>query len=221
MKVKLSCLWSDYYDAWFDKAGYAWERHLEPNMERPEMMSRLLAWGFSVPTHGIAASVIPKAMEAYQTDDLYFIVHVDPKAGGGEGKVLLDAKTCLIQFPNVFVTHFLGNTNAREFYMYKFLKVGGKAFGFKVTGSFWKADYSKDSIIELCCTSATNTYNEKIPYVVYSLDYVELNGTVYAVDFNNAPHLESLGLRDELAGQEVVVEIKDAIEYYKQKEINY
>jgi len=185
------------------------------------MMSRLLEWGFKVPTHGMAATVIPKAVDAYQTDNLHFIAHMDTRANGGEGKVLLDAKSCLEKFPSVFVTHFLGNVNARKYSVYKFVKVGSKAFGFIVTGSSWKADYSRDREISLRCISAYDSYNDKIPYALYSIDYVVFKGTVYAIDFNNAPHIESMGMRNELSGREVAIEIKSAIEYYKQKEINY
>ena len=221
MKVKLFCRWSDYYDKWFDGDGYVWERQNEPNMDRATMMSRLLELGYMVPTHGIAASVIPKAIETYQTDNLYFIAHVDVNASGGEGKVLIGAKACLNQFPAVFVTQFLGNINARTYHSYRFLRVGHKAFGIKFSGSYWKADYSKDTTYKICCESVVDSYNDALPYVLYSIDYVLFNGQSYAVDFNNAPHVGSMDIQSKMSGSEAAAALKEGIEYFKNKGLNY
>lgn len=220
LKVKLSSSYTDYYDSWFDGDGYAWQRY-PSSMGRPEMMKQLLDWGFRVPTYGIARSVIPKAIDTYKTDNLYFIVHTDVYDHSGEGKILVDAPTCLDKHRNEFVTLFLGNVAASRFYSYKFVKIGNRSFGLKTSGNYWKAEYSDDVVHRVCCEDMLRTYNDAVPHALYVIDYVHFNGKVHATSFNSAPILDAYGLQDRLPGKQCAELIKDAIEHFRAKSLNY
>lgn len=184
-------------------------------------MLKLLEWGFHVPSFGIASTVIPKVAEAYQSDNLHFVVHLDMWSSRGESKLLMDADTCLRQHPYAFVTHFLGDVHSSLFSMYKFLKIGPKAYGIKVSGDYWKAAHSSAAEVKICCESITPTYNEKIPYALYSIDYVIFKDREYAVDFDNAPILSGSGIEEKLSARQAATNIKDAIEYFQSRKINY
>lgn len=232
MKLK-SDFW-DYYDHEFDGKGIEFWRYSQKyGYSKQIQFVMLAAAGYTIPPIGRAIDLLNTYCDdkVWTQDFGYRIKHVvayvDDMAHCGDGKKLWSDG-------NIYRTSaFMGGESLekkrkaeetfcsayvwkKHFYeegvSFRHLQIGRHVFWLKYWSTEdWRSNCG-DGGCELLNYSLYEGYNRKIKVPLFAIDFVEgKSGTLYAIDFNNAPGINKSGVERVLSPREVVAELEYAV----------
>ena len=202
MKAKLVTDFHDYYDWAFDREGTEFKRIAKGGYTRQEALQTLNAMNLLTPRCGYPRDWKDNLAMLGQM----WVVHTDPYAHCGDGKVLLSGHAALAHYPNTFATAYIPSDGSL-----RWLQVGNR--------SFWLSYKSKDDW-RSNCGDVTIEFLQENPKVLrgrwplLAIDFVrDLDiGAIWAIDLNTAPGLRGTGMEDVLQAREVVDLIKSCMD---------
>ena len=199
MKLKLHSDFRDFYDLWFDRDGDTFERMSRNGMDRKTCMDAL-AWTLNLPTprYGLAGEL------SELHDNALWVLHMDPFAHCGEGKVVLAGGVIRRDHSDDLpVTEYVEAARGRSI---RHLQVGRRAWELSYeSADDWRSNRGDVSIRVL--GNAAPFANA--PWPLFAVDFVrDANGSPLAIDLNTAPGMDGTGMADVVKPREVVDEIK-------------
>ncbi len=217
MNVKLISDFIDYYDHWFDLTGYRYERLSITTFSRKQILNYLKHdLNLNVPIFGNTKKVYKyfKNKNNINIDNIRVVVYLDYYSHRGIGKLRTYLKDAINKYPNRLCCEYIENTNSTS---YRYLQIGNYCFWLKYkSDDSWKSNCGENINIKLLKYNNNNFY-KIIKYPLFAIDFV-LGNQLYAVDFNISPGLKNTGIEDILSPKNVVLEIKNIIEYALNKE---
>ena len=215
MRFKLVTDYLDNYDKFFEKTSKVeFERTKLSKFSREELFNYLKDLGNATPHYGVVERLVPFLFDLYQTENLLIVVYTDVFLHDRKQLLLVNAKSAFNIFKQSFAVEYLkGDEEYATSYTY--LKIGNYDFGVKTTSSVqqcWQSNvFSKSTIM---CRGEENTYNPKIQYPLYTIDYIQHNKKMFAVDFNVAPTLEETDIHLFMNDLEIFEAVAKAAENF-------
>jgi hypothetical protein len=208
MKLKLRSDFSDYYDHHFDREGQVFERMSRTGMDRLAMLDTLYhEMRLPVPTYGPAKHAIGDGAAAKGE---MWVVHQDPFAHRGEGKVVLAGSVIRERYDDdATVVRYIEGARGRSL---RHLQVGNRAWLLTYeSANDWRSNCG-DVTIRVGGTCHPMT---RARWPLFAVDFVrDEDGELYAVDLNTSPGLKGTGMEGELKPAEVVRLIKAWVEQH-------
>lgn len=233
--LQLKSNFTDYYDHQFDLEGPIWNRDSTKGYSKQKQFEMLAKAGYAIPPIGRAQDLFYKYYNE-EPDNLTredfgyrirnVIAYTDPNAHCGDGKELWCKTHC--NYGN-----FMGgeahekqeqkrNTFASAYVMKKSIAENGVSFRHLQVGKhvFWLRYWSDEDWRSNCgeggCKlinySLFEGYHRTFKLPLFAIDFVEgRSGTMYAIDFNNAPGIRGSGVERVLSPILAAEAIKQAI----------
>lgn len=144
-----------------------------------------------------------------------FVVYIDLKAHKGQKKLLLDRVTSSSERVDLFCSQFISTGPIPT--SFRYLVAGKYSFFLKYSSNdTWRSNCG-DIEIELMTKDYLDIMNEiknkttSIQKPLYAIDFVEKDGTFYALDFNEAPQINGTGIEEIIPVQDLAFSIMSAI----------
>lgn len=217
MKMQLQSDFHDYYDAAFEQTGTEFRRMTRKGMDRRSMLDILNSRGLRTPTYGCVKEIVPKLLSDYDesiqlmaTESIIeVIVHTDPTAHAGEGKIKLSAAEALDKYPRHLGVEYIPATMNGSGRSLRYLQVGSRRFWLEYTSiSDWRSNVGEGNCRVI--TEEAPGYHPRFDQAMFAIDFAPAGRHLYALDYNIAPGLAPL--RDILRPSEVVELLKLAME---------
>lgn len=209
-KARLRSDFLDYYDHHFDAiADVTFERFSYAGMSRREMFLYLSSLGLCVPPYGTPQEVLD------QRDDFTkqypqlteVVVYLDEKAHRGEAKIKVPVLQAIKEYPCHLAALHLQATMSGNGLTWRYLQIGTKVFWLQyVSKNDWRSNCGEVEIKIL--SQEKNGYHPHVNHPLFAIDFVPLEKTLYAVDFNIAPQVKGTGVEKVLSAAEAADEIK-------------
>ena len=198
MQLKLMSDFVDYYDIWLDAKGYNFHRYVHSGMSRGPMFRYLESIGIQTVKYGQVSEVC----EMYNGK---VVIYTDSNKHAGEGKILMDSKRALVDYPNYLCSVY---ENEKEGESVKYVQLG--LYYFKVdckSYSDWRSNIGKikNNLLEVDCG-----YHKDIKMPLFSIDYVHTKNGLKAIDFNYSEMIKNTEIETILTPREAAYSIKRA-----------
>jgi hypothetical protein len=226
-KIKLVSDFWDYYDHWFDgsDAEIVFERRSTGGMDRLQMLEYLKSLGLRVPAFGCVRDLYDRKRREWQgnidiVDSLLsVVVYLDERAHRGEGKVLLSLCDAMEQYPDHLATEYIPALPSGHGLTWRYLQVGDKVFWLEYTSrDDWRSNCGNVHIRVL--SREKDSYNERIKYPLFAVDFVPAGNKLYAIDFNIAPGVKGTSVEELLPAREAAEAIKKAVVLFQEVKTN-
>lgn len=221
LEIILESNFKDYYDDIFNsKEGLIWKRNQTATFTRSDMFGILKKAGNDVPLFGNSRDIIPEIVSKEKTEDINVVVYLDDyKHGDGSSLSLVKLKEAFDFYGNKTVANYFPITSSIS---YTYLKIGKKDFGVIFENKEdWRSNFGYLFKSKVACVGVGQDYHPKLPFAIFSIDYIRYDNKLYAVDFNLSPCLDKMGVRFFISPEEIYNEIKNAIYYFRERELNY
>jgi len=206
MKLKLKSDFYDWYDHAFDLDGMTFQRISKSITTRKQDLESLKNLGFRVPRFGKVIDFYHEILTHKQhpeiTPVIQVVVHTDPKAHRGEGKVLLSTTEAFLRHPHDFCVEYIPSNRKSQ----RLLCVGKRTFWIEYESKDdWRSNMGDVNFKVL----------DQIPerprffLPMFAIDFVGKE-KLYAIDLNIAPGLEPL--KGIMTASEIVDELKNWLE---------
>lgn len=220
MLIQLKSDFRDYYDHVFSGSWQVtevlFERLTTGGPGRREMFDLMMSLKLTVPLHGtvteLNAKLIgefsylgnSKLIDDYMRNLTDVVVYLDEQAHQGGGKVKLNIREALLEYPDHFASQFIPS-NAVTL---RYLRVGRRQFWLRYSSKDdWRSNVG-DVSIELLCEETPKTLEDvmRLRDPLVAIDFVKAD-KLYAIDYNIAPGLKGTGLEDLLTPAAVFDEL--------------
>ena len=202
--IKLVSDFTDYYDHLFSGTGdcLTYTRKLSDCASKISDMKFLKSLGVPV------IDIVPTS---YADDDAKVVVYSD-LTKHGSGKSIQIGGTAKSDYSHSFCSLFHPESSGVTV---KYLQIGSLQLSLTFVNDDYMRTVSTGKLLEY--RQLQSCFNSIIKLPIFSIDYINCNGVMTAIDFNQAENLKQLGV-DRLVKPELVYsEVKKALEYYKIK----
>lgn len=200
--VRLNSDFEDYYDKYFDSDGViTYNRYYNRSMPRGQAINMLKH--FKVPVIDIMAA--NKFSRMYTK----LVVYTDPMLHSGKGKVILPRSEASLMHGNCLASPFVDGTDG--IYL-KYLQIGVRRFQLTMKNPLDGLKCMPGNIIGI--KELKPEFNFIIGLPIFSIDYISVNNTMVAIDFNEVQSLYSLGFERIMTGSDIVKEVEKSLVSY-------
>lgn len=213
MDLVLASDYTEAYDFEFKKTGTRFDRYKKSHLTREECFFLLTNCGFKTPHHGLVEDLVPFLFEFYSTENLKLIVYLNNYYHTRSSIVVLDAKKAFNLYKDKYSSEFI-KCDEEKATTYTYLKIGRLDFGIVYTAndnSLFSNELN-NSTIKVACSGEGTGYHPKIKFPIFSIDYINNNNQLYAIDFNISPSITETKIQVFLSPQEIYKEIARASE---------
>ncbi len=206
-KVRLISNFYDYYDHEFDvyNAELTFERKSTGGMARREMLEYLQSLGFVVPVFGKPTEIHDRLPAGWQV-----VVHLDETSHRGEDKIKLPLREAAEQYHNHLAVEYIPSLPDGLGQTWRHLQIGDKVFWLEYTSqNDWRSNCG-DVEIRLF-SHMKDGYHPWIDYPLFAIDFILIQDTAYAIDFNIAPGVRGTGVENILPAAVAAEAIKKVV----------
>lgn len=232
MLISLKSDFRDYYDHIFagswQQGAHCLERLSTAGPERRVMFDILKGLKLVTPHVGTVSELNAILMgefsylgsssliDDYMRNLTDVVVYLDNKAHRGEGKIRLNIKHAIKEYPNHFASQYIPST-ARGFGVsLRYLRIGRRQFWLRYTSrNDWRSNVG-DVCIEVLSEEVPKSLNDilKLSEPMLAIDFVKAD-KLYAIDYNVAPGLMGTGIEALLTPSDIFEELKVWFSYKK------
>lgn len=202
--VKLVSDFTDYYDHLFlgTDAELVYTRKTSDCASKISDMKFLRSLGVPV------IDIIPTS---YADDNDNVVVYSD-LTKHGSGKSIQLGGTAKMDYSHSFCSIFHPESSGITV---KYLQIGSLQLSLTFVNDDYMRTVSTGKLLEY--RQLQSCFNSMIKLPIFSIDYINCNGVMTAIDFNQAENLKQLGIDRLVKPETVYSEVKKALEYYKIK----
>lgn len=224
MQVRIKTNFIDYYDHWFDREGYIFERRSNGGMSRRDMFVFLAQHGFNVPSYGTPAviyhSLGSQGSNPEKESPIKVVVYLDQQAHRGEGKLLVPLEYAAKEYPELLCSLYYPGADGAE--SIRYLQIGDLHVWLKYISLDWRSNVEPEITI---LSTIQKGYHPTINLPLFAIDFVcgnarnserktsldDVFDSWIAVDFNISPGIRGTGVENVLPAKEAAEAIRRAI----------
>lgn len=224
MPVCIKTNFIDYYDHWFDREGYIFERRSDGGMSRREMFAFLRHHGSNVPIYGTPADICRslgnQGSNPEKKSPIKVVVYLDERAHRGEGKILVPIEYAQKEYPDSLCSMYYPGAGRAE--SIRYLQIGDLHVWLKYVSLDWRSNVEPEIIV---LSEIHKGYHPTIHFPLFAIDFVSGNtqradqatclddvcNSWIAVDFNISPGIRGTGIENALSAKEAAEAIRRAV----------
>lgn len=147
----------------------------------------------------------PVYNKSYASKDL--VVYSDQKKHLGKGKVILRYNEAKLMYNNYLASEYEEESASN---VLKYLQIGERRFRLEL--EYEKRSLEKFTVKDIY--EESRSYNKSIPIPIYSIDYININSEMIAIDLNEVENLSRLNITSILSTSEIMDEIEKTLIHY-------
>lgn len=194
--IKLHSDFYDYYDHYFARSGIPFYRMSRDGLDR-KMAMVWISKGMGLPTPKFGCG-------SWFSGDLWdVVVHIDPFAHRGEGKLRVKSHVAAAEYPSTFSVQFI---EGHEGVSRRYLRIGSSGWwlDYKSEGD-WRSNVGDVTVSVVGQCDHPDGFSCLPDSPLWAIDFVG----PYAVDYNGSPGLRGTGMEKILKPASVVKLIEE------------
>lgn len=199
---KLNSDFKDFYDDMLDNSSkITYNRVRGQEISRVDDLNFLKSVGIKTVKFG--------PFRNFGLDTKRFVVYTNQFLHDSLGKHIYTFEEVSLQYNNNLLAEFIENTQG---YTVKYLQIGERRFRLMFHNPDFDKTLTEGKLVNF--DELPRQYNYGIGLPIYSIDYISTGSEMLAIDFNRVQKLDTIGVKEFMSADEIIIEIKNALIAY-------